>query len=86
MEIQATRLALARCEISVRDAEGTETGSYSGAQISVRDGMARIKTGAEWTVEMPLTGLVQTARRVYEISGPDQTWFVSRKCNCGGGR
>ena len=83
--IQATRLALARCEISVRT-DRIETDSYSGAQISVRDGIARIKTGTEWAVEMPLTGLVQTARRAYEITGPDQTWFVSRKCNCGGGR
>jgi hypothetical protein len=84
----AYRIALSRATVEVLNAEGATIGGHTAVTFSVRDGVAKLRTGAAQVAEMPITGDVErTGRNAYTVTGTDGTvWLVTKPCGCAGGR
>lgn len=82
----AFRMALSRATVTATYPDGrTELiGQKSLVTATVRDGVARAKTGSQYVAEMPATELVRHGSKHFTVVGPDgTTWDVLRDCGCG---
>lgn len=79
----AYRMALSRADLVVaRPGAALET--HTNLTVSVRDGVAKARTGSRTVAEMPVATLDQDGRRSYTITGTDGTvWTVTKDCGCG---
>ena len=85
----AYQLSLARATVVIEHPHGDVAGSHPSVTASVRDGVARIRSGTGQIAEMRLApdgGMTKVGRNHYRLTGEDGTvWDVSKSCGCGGG-
>jgi hypothetical protein len=60
-------------------------GEWENVTVTVRDGVAQVKSGRAVLSELDVADFEMVARRSYEITGTDGVvWSVTRKgCGCG---
>jgi hypothetical protein len=80
----AYRMALSRATVELRSPDGTLQDTLTNVTATVRDGVARARTGSRQVAEMPAEQLVRDGKRAFIVTGTDgATWVVTKPCNCG---